>query len=314
MIAFKFYNTKVIDYGNGKKQVITYKRPVALLEKEEGEKKTLKSDLEYFSQVIDVIPLTELEKEKKKLHSLYSSANRTKNEVYKLSRANKWEWFITFTFDKNAVADRTDYDMLVMKVSKYFNNWKQRKCPDLKYLFVPEQHKKIESNGKRAWHFHGLMANATGLTFLKLTDSEKKYYDIDTEREVYRIKEYKLGLCTATKVESENKVCHYITKYITKSICGSLKNKRRYINSRNCDKPKEYKYMCMDYVDRTESCKPYYEKTFNDDVHLSDLIDISKITYHTKKIIETEDFQNEYDFYELEGDYSPVINKDKMVD
>lgn len=128
----KFYNTKIIDYGNGNKQVITYKKAIPLLEKEYGEQKSEKEDknaLKYWSQVIDIVPPTESEKLKKEMHSLYSSANRTKNEVYKLARANKWDWFITFTFDKNKVEDRTDYSALVEKVGKYFNHWKERKCP-----------------------------------------------------------------------------------------------------------------------------------------------------------------------------------------
>ncbi|MBD5134597.1 MAG: hypothetical protein HDT39_01330 [Lachnospiraceae bacterium] len=128
----KFYNTKIIDYGNGNKQVITYKKPIPLLEKEYGEQKSEKEDknaLKYWSQVIDIVPPTDSEKLKKEMHSLYSSANRTKNEVYKLARANNWDWFITFTFDKNKVKDRTDYSTLVEKVGKYFNHWKERKCP-----------------------------------------------------------------------------------------------------------------------------------------------------------------------------------------
>lgn len=128
----KFYNTKIIDYGNGNKQVITYKKPIPLHEKEYGEQKSEKEDkntLKYWSHIIDIEPPTESEKFKKEMHSLYSSANRTKNEVYKLARANNWDWFVTFTFDKNKVKDRTDYSTLVEKVGKYFNHWKERKCP-----------------------------------------------------------------------------------------------------------------------------------------------------------------------------------------
>lgn len=307
----KFYNTKVIDYGNGNKQVITYKKPVPILEKEEGEKKRVKSELKYYSQILDVPFPTEEELAKKELHSFYSSANRTKREVYKLARANTWQWFVTFTFDKNKVKDRTDYVSLVNVVRKYFNHWKERKCPNMKYLFVPEQHKKIEENGKRAWHFHGLLANADGLTFIKLTDEEKAYYDISTSDDVYRIKEYKLGLCTATKVKGSDRVSHYITKYITKAISGMLKGKRRYIYSKNCNKPAEYRYMCMDYLDRTNLDN--WVKPLMDDVHLADVMDITKVVYKNKKVIETEDFENEYTYYELQGDYTPVISKDKLV-
>lgn len=181
----------------------------------------------------------------------------------------------------------------------------------MKYLFVPEQHKKIEENGKRAWHFHGLLSDADGLTFIKLTDSEKDYYDIKTEDDVYRIKEYKLGFCTATKVKYKDRVSRYITKYITKAVSGMLKGKRRYIYSKNCSKPKEYCYMCIEMIDRGRFENWY--KPLIDDVHFSDLVDISKIVYRKKKIVETEDFQNEYTWYELEGDYTPVISRNKII-
>ena len=288
------YNTKIIDYGNGQKQVITYSHPITLLE--DGEQKKQKYDLSYFSEVLDVALPDETELEKKALHSYMTSCNRTKNEVYKIARSNSWQWFITFTFDKDKVSDRTDYDALVKKVGIYFNNWKKRKCPGMKYLFVPEQHKKIEKNGLRAWHFHGLLANADGLTFIKLSDDEKRYYDINTDDDVYRIKEYKLGFCTATKVKDMTKVSHYITKYITKAVSAVLKNKRRYIYSRNCDKPMEYKYMCMTHNDSIN------HDMIDDNVYLSDLVDMSKVVYKSKKVIDNEYIHNEYNYYELQGE------------
>ena len=128
------YNTKIIDFGNGQKQVITYSHPVSLLEDDEQKKQ--KCDLRYFSEVLDIDFPSESELEKKALHSYMTSCNRTKNEVYKLARANCWQWFITFTFDKDKVSDRTDYDELVKKVGKYFNTWKRYKCSDLKYFDI----------------------------------------------------------------------------------------------------------------------------------------------------------------------------------
>lgn len=233
----KYYNTKVIDFGNGEKQVITFKNPVALQE-EDGERVRIdKSVLSEFNPVVDLNPPTEEELERKALHSFFSSSNRTKREIYKLARANTWEYFITFTFDSKKVDDRTDYVSLLKKVTKYFDNWRQHKASELRYLLIPEQHKKVEDNGLRAWHFHGLIAGTDGLTFIPLSDAEKKYYDIDCSDDVYRIKEYKLGFCTATKVQSNDRVSSYITKYITKSMCAVSKNKRRYVCSRNLNRP-----------------------------------------------------------------------------
>lgn len=304
MIKIKSYNTKIIDFGNGKKQVITYKYPVTISDDYEKEMKNI-----YQSSSTDnntICDLSQNEIEKKAFHSFTTSANRSKNELYKLARANSWDWFITFTFDKNIVDDRTNYDLLVKIVGKLFNNWKSRKCPGFKYLFVPEQHKRIEDNGLRAWHFHGLISNADGLTFIKLTDEEKRYYDIHTDRDVYRIKEYKLGFCTATKIENTDKASNYITKYMTKQICSVLKNKRRYINSRNCNKPKEYTYMCMTHNDSMYDL-------LDENVYLSDIVDLSKVVYRSQKSVCSERFDNEYTYYELEGDYTPIIRKNDII-
>lgn len=233
----KYYNTKIIDFGNGEKQVITFKNPVALQE-EDGERVRIdKSVLSEFNPVVDLNPPTEEELERKALHSFFSSSNRTKREIYKIARANTWEYFITFTFDSKKVKDRTDYSSLLKKVTEYFHGWRRFKAPELRYLLIPEQHKKIEDNGLHAWHFHGLIAGTDGLTFIPLSDAEKKYYDIDYSDEVYRIKEYKLGFCTATKVQSNDRVSSYITKYITKSMCAVSKNKKRYVCSRNLNRP-----------------------------------------------------------------------------
>ena len=294
------YNTKIIDFGNGKKQVVTYEKPVVLSDIDYDVEKSTVSNK-------NIIELSDNEIERRKVHSFFTSANRTKNEIYKIARANSWDYFITFTFDKNKV-DRTNYDLIMKKVTKYFNNWKQRKCPNLKYLLIPEQHKRIESNGLHAWHFHGLISNCDGLTFIELSDNDKKYYDIQCDYPVYTIKEYKLGFCTATIVLSDDKVSHYITKYITKSLCGLTQNKRRYLYSRNCDKPKEYFYHCYNgYEPIVSVSEDGYQKMINTNIALQDLVDISKIKFTKRKDINVDGFINSYQYFELEDDYTPAL-------
>lgn len=303
MFNIKYYNTKVIDYGNGNKQVITYAYPIAIEDNEELKelKRLYKKDLK---ENTDTTTLSSVELEKKELHSIFSSANRTKNELYKIARSNTWDWFITLTFNRDKVSDRTDYVSLQKKVSKFFDNIKQRKCPDLKYVLVPEQHKKIEKNGQRAWHFHGLLANCSELTFEKLDIAYAK----KTNESVYSIKEFKLGYNTATKVKNNEAVTRYIAKYITKSLCYSTKNRQRYLVSKSCNRPKEYTYMCMnDYNDNSDF------KQLSDIVHLCDIIDNTKIVWKKEKIISNEEFCNVYTYYELKNDYSPIISIDKAV-
>lgn len=151
--------------------------------------------------------------------SLRSSMGRTVNKVYYLSRSNDWEWFFTLTFNPEVV-DSFDYAACTDKLSDWLANMR-RKCPDMKYIVVPEQHK----SGR--WHFHGLFADCDNLGFV---DSGKKTKDGDI---IYNVGKYRLGWSTATRVKDMRRVTQYIGKYITKDLCAVTKGKKRYWCSRN---------------------------------------------------------------------------------
>ncbi len=154
-----------------------------------------------------------------KKRSLYSSMNRTKNKVYYLARSNEWEWFFTLTFNPELV-DSFDYDACTVKLSDWLSNMR-RKCPNMRYIVVPEQHK----SGR--WHFHGLFSSCDGLGFL---DSGLKNKSGNT---IYNVGKYRLGWTTATRVQDPKRVTVYIGKYITKDMCAVTKGKKRYWCSRN---------------------------------------------------------------------------------
>lgn len=279
------YNTKIIDFGNGNKQVITYKNAIKIDKNKKRKNKNI--DFE----------LSENEIEKKYLHSMFTSCNRSKNELYKIARCNQWDYFATFTFNRNVV-ERTDYEKLLKKITKWFNNIKNRKCPDLKYCLVPEQHKKVESNGLRAWHFHALLSNCDGLTFDIL---ENLSYAKKTNKTVYSLREYKLGYNTLTKVENNDACTRYLSKYITKELTALTKGKRRYIASQNCDKPKEYLFMDYGYQDLEDfTCAEH-------DIHLEDMIDMEKCVWKKEKVVDTQDFQNTYTYYEFKNEFTPIF-------
>lgn len=224
--------------------------------------------------------------------------------MYKIARANTWDWFITLTFNRKKVNDRTDYISLQKKVSKFFDNIRQRKCPDLKYVLVPEQHKKIEENGLKAWHFHGLLSNCSELTFEKLDIG----YTKKTKEIVYSIKEFKLGYNTATKVKNNEAVTRYIAKYITKSLCYATKNRQRYLVSKSCNRPKEYTYM----VENSYSVDNGF-KLLDDTLHLDDIVDLDKCVYKKEKMVQIGDFENVYTYYQIKDDYIPAISLDKCI-
>ena len=236
------YNIRVIRYENGTFEIRHYSNPVNTIY--EGESsvapiyqtgKKRKVNIEYNPFTDEMEKLRTIEDAER---SAKNSLNRTKQNIYKFSRQADWEYFITLTFDGSKV-NRYDFDECMSKANKWFNNQKARKAPDLKYLFVPEQHK------DGAWHIHGVIADVGEMSFAdsgRVAIGEKAYRRSDVNSEfatIYNLSGWRFGFSTATRVRDKYKVASYITKYITKDLCESTFGKKRYYRSRNIPEPIE---------------------------------------------------------------------------
>ncbi len=210
-----YYNIKRKMFGDNE-QIVVYSKPVVV-----GFDSPLKG-----RKMKDIIKQAKTldEYKQRAYRSFKNSARRSKNKIYDYARANIWEWFVTITFDPEKV-NSFNYDECTKKLSKWLNNTKSRYCKDMKYLFIPELHK------SKRYHFHGLISNCTGLDF---TDSGHKTDDGEV---IYNIGKYKYGFTTATKVKDSQRVSMYIAKYVTKELTSTVKGKRRYWQSKNCNKP-----------------------------------------------------------------------------
>lgn len=169
------------------------------------------------------VPLKVLQARAKRIER--SSAARAKNIVYDYARSNYFEWFITITFAPEKV-DSFNYNVVVKKLGSYLDRIR-RKCPDIKYIIIPERHK----SGR--FHFHGLFANCDNLGFIP-----SGHTTADGEP-IYNIGSYRLGFTTATKITDNVRASNYIAKYITKDLLNHIKGKKRFWHSRNLQKPKE---------------------------------------------------------------------------
>ena len=167
-------------------------------------------------------------------HSIKRSQNRSKNKIYSLARSNKWEWFVTFTFDGKLV-NRTNYDDVSKKLKNWIDYMRKVSAPKLKYILVPELHKDGVS-----YHFHGLFSNIGEIYLIKSGHKDNK------GNEIYNVLDYYLGFSTATKVKSSEKVSAYITKYITKELTSVTVGKKRYWASRNLEQPERIDYYMND--------------------------------------------------------------------
>ncbi len=142
------------------------------------------------------------------------NVKRAKDKLFDLIYCNDWDYFLTITYDPDAV-DSYNVSEVMQKTARWLNNNVIRR--GLRYVLVPEYHK----SGRV--HCHALINGV--FTFV---DSGKR----SKGRKVYNVPEWQYGWSTAVKVSGDKlRMSCYITKYITKnakSVFG-----RFYWSSRN---------------------------------------------------------------------------------
>lgn len=221
-----FYNVAVYDYPTHTK-IRTYNKPIEI--KTECEK------------ILEFEKQTNQEKNEKKLikskkttkedeeRILYESCRRSKDNLYNIINSNTWEYFITLTFDQKKI-DSSDYELVYKKLNTFLKNFKYRNKSDLQYVIVPELHA-----DKKHYHLHGLIKNCE---CLEIVDSGHKTKD---NKIIYNINNWSYGFTTATKIISNDKVCSYIAKYISKDNLLNIPNKHRFLCSRGLNRVKPKK-------------------------------------------------------------------------
>lgn len=206
------YNLRMYNYPHGQ-QLTYYTNAVAYHTKHE------KLDRSYHN--------TERTKEERE-HCINVSLSRTKNTVYNIARSHDWKWFVTFTFNRQDT-DASDFKEIMRKMSKNLDNTKQRKCPNLKYIVVPELHL-----DKTNYHFHGLFSGCDELQFVFSGKFDKK------GRPVFNVPSWSWGFSTATLVDDSGASSNYICKYITKETEHYLFGQRRYLSNAPKTEPKKH--------------------------------------------------------------------------
>ena len=109
MIIISF-NLKIIEYESTREvEYRLYEKPI-----------TFKSELDPDREIekpLKIVCDPDIEKIYKATHSLSESLRRTKSMIYCHGRANVWEWFITYTFNREEIG-RTGYDSVYSYLSK----------------------------------------------------------------------------------------------------------------------------------------------------------------------------------------------------
>lgn len=170
------------------------------------------------------------DKEKETARQKYNSLTRAKKTIYEISKANKWELFVTFT-----VADkerRYDLEEVKKMIRIKIMNLRNRKKLSFGYLLIMEQHK------DGAWHFHGLFNDIAGLTITEARSPKtKRLLKTKDGKQIYNVKDFEsIGFTETTYVADTVAVAKYITKYITKEMEWNYPNKKKYLCSKGLNR------------------------------------------------------------------------------
>lgn len=198
------------------------------------------------------------------LNTLDQSARRAINTAFELVKANKWDFFATFTVDPN----RFGTDTTVRKhMWRKFRDTLTKKFPSLIIFAVPELHTGKRSNvsffqGKNSnrdtIHFHALIGlngvvaddfmsfALTPATYNKTLKSRK--YDLingiihlKSGQPLYNCKRWRNGFSTFVKIadtdDDRKRVANYIVKYFQKDFKSVRYGEKRYFVTRNAIRP-----------------------------------------------------------------------------
>lgn len=230
------YSSFIIkDYGAFQKQIY-FKTSIKKKGFEENEDSIKKSDFELYvdenefsKEGLDLLLKPEKDIRWRDEDNKARAIRRAKQKIYDISFLNRWDYFVTLTFDKEKVGNRYDLDGLKKKTLETFKQWTKKY--GIKYLLVPELHK------DGALHWHGFLQDSNNSLTMSTTNKFTK-----NGGEVFNINSwanYK-GYNTAVKINqdliSRQKISSYISKYITKE--DRLFNKYYYCSNGLVDAPK----------------------------------------------------------------------------
>lgn len=171
-----------------------------------------------------------------------SALSRAKTAAREYGLCNRWEYFVTFTLDREKV-NRYDLKPFLKEFFQWIQNLNKAGA-DIRYLLVPEQHK------DGAWHLHGLMS---GITPSPQPEGTPKDI-VDSGYDCWLPYSNRYGYSTISPVVSNVGCGFYITKYITKSLAdlASMKGIHCYYHSRGLGKSIQvgFRYSPSSVLDR----------------------------------------------------------------
>lgn len=165
---------------------------------------------------------------------LPESLSRSRRLVRDYILCNPFDYFCTFTFDGGRV-DRYNYKECASKLTKFFNNFRNRKAPDFRYIVIPEFHE------DGAIHFHGMVSGLPKDEF-EVPDKipkrvGKQVLLVPNTQQYVRWKSYKLGFFSCSLIKNYPASANYVSKYITKDLMEIPPGQKIVLHSTGLHKP-----------------------------------------------------------------------------
>lgn len=182
---------------------------------------------EYYSACVETGEILRKRTPSEVKYIVDTSISRTRKVMREIVMSNKWDWFVTLTFN-NEVQDRTD-DKAVLKQWAKFRLSIRKHYPNMYYVAVMERHK------DGCIHFH-LIVGGVNQAQLRLIYSG---HNDKHGRKIYNCYAWRYGFSTVTEVEDTEKVASYILKYVGKDCGVTERGKKRYWASKNCNRPRK---------------------------------------------------------------------------
>lgn len=208
---------------------------------------------------------------------------RSVRTVEEIAICNPWKWWVTFTFD-GAKVDRFDIASLKKIIAQWLRD-ERKKNPNLKYLIVPEQHK------RGGWHMHGLLMGLPEEALRSdwkvefktlpryIREGVAKGSDIRWWPKALK----KFGYNTIEPVRSRIGCARYMAKYMSKAMEGNAiqEGKALFIASQGLERAKEIKMeelpedVIITSGYRWETGAAYWLERFRPGIKMGELVDTS---------------------------------------
>lgn len=140
--------------------------------------------------------------------------SRAKRIVLELALCNPWEWFGTFTLDKEKY-DRYNLQKFYKDFSQWLRDQRKKTGCSVRYVIIPELH------GDGAWHLHGLFSGLPGLESFQSLSAQGWNVPLRLIQGGYSCwVDYhkKFGYCSLGAIKNPVACAFYITKYVGKSF------------------------------------------------------------------------------------------------